>query len=197
VNISSSYGILQKRGELKGEGNAEISMANITSFLYLEDQFIQGTLNTTFTLNGTVDVPQITGSIRVSDGSYENVRSGTILKDINLLASIKQDRLLIEKAEAIDGEKGKISLKGWIHKSALTQKKLVLSPGSGSTSVSGDEIVLAGKGFNAQVEEQFKQQNQNLNYGWIDKMERNFAVPQQAMQQFLKDGALSLEGGAL
>ena len=61
----------------------------------------------------------------------------------------------------------------------------------------GDEIVLAGKGFNAQVEEQFKQQNQNLDYGWIDRMEQKLAVSQEAMRQFLNAGDLSDAGGAL
>jgi hypothetical protein len=105
--------------------------------------------------------------------------------------------VLEEQTDWILVEVPERALKGWVHRSALTQKKLVLRSGSGSTNVSGDEIVLAGKGFNAQVEEKFKQQNQNLNYGWLDKMEQNFAVPQQSMQQFLKDGALSVEGGAL
>ena len=89
------------------------------------------------------------------------------------------------------------NLKGWVHRSALTQKKIQLSSGSGASSVSGDEIVLAGKGFNAQVEEQFKQQNQNLDYGWIDQMEQKLAVSQEAMRQFLNAGDLSDAGGAL
>lgn len=124
-------------------------------------------------------------------------KPGPLAKIEVTLAYGERVNVLEEQTDWILVEVPGSSLKGWVHKSALTQKKLVLRSGSGSTGVSGDEIVLAGKGFNAQVEEKFKQQNQNLNYGLIDKMEQNFAVPQQVIQQFLIDGALSIGGGAL
>lgn len=89
------------------------------------------------------------------------------------------------------------SLKGWVHKSALSTKKLVLQTGSTSTSASTDEIVLAGKGFNAQVEERYKQANQELNYARIDQMEREFIVSPQSIHQFLQEGGLQTEGGTL
>jgi hypothetical protein len=89
------------------------------------------------------------------------------------------------------------SLKGWVHKSALSTKKLALQTGSASTGASADEIVLAGKGFNAQVEEQYKQANQELNYARIDQMEREFIVSPLAIQQFLEEGGLQAEGGTL
>ena len=85
---------------------------------------------------------------------------------------------------------------GWIHSSVLTSKKIVLNPGAADvqTSASSDELALAGKGFNKQVENEFKGKNPNINYAWIDRMEK-FVVSQKRIKQFLKEGKLAPEGG--
>lgn len=80
---------------------------------------------------------------------------------------------------------------GWVHLSALTHKKIVLSAGTADVeqAASSDEVALAGKGFNKQVEGEFKSKNQHLDYAWIDKMER-FSVSQQQIEQFVREGDL-------
>lgn len=85
---------------------------------------------------------------------------------------------------------------GWIHTSVLTSKKIVLNPGAADvqTSASGDELALAGKGFSKQVENEFREKNPNINYAWIDRMEK-VVVSQKQSKQFLKEGDLSPEGG--
>jgi hypothetical protein len=88
------------------------------------------------------------------------------------------------------------SVKGWIHSSALTPKKIVLKAGTEDVEVgtSGEEIALAGKGFNQQVESEFRAKNSNLDFIWIDRMEK-YVVSEKRMKQFLKEGELSSEGG--
>jgi len=89
------------------------------------------------------------------------------------------------------------AVKGWIHSSALTPKKIVLKAGTEDVEVgtSGEEIALAGKGFNEQVESEFRAKNSNLDFTWIDRMER-YVVSEKQMKRFLKEGELSCEGGA-
>jgi SH3-like domain-containing protein len=86
--------------------------------------------------------------------------------------------------------------KGWIHSSSLTPKKIVLKAGTEDVEVdaSGEEIALAGKGFNKQVESEFRAENSNLDYTWIDKMGK-CVVSEREMKQFLKEGELFCEGG--
>jgi SH3-like domain-containing protein len=88
-------------------------------------------------------------------------------------------------------------LSGWIHNSALTKKKIALRAGSEVAEVSDSEIVIAGKGFTEQVEEEFKLENQEIDYTWIDRMEGEFVISQEEIQDFLKEGDLSPEGGTL
>ncbi|MBW1744052.1 MAG: SH3 domain-containing protein [Deltaproteobacteria bacterium] len=89
------------------------------------------------------------------------------------------------------------AVKGWIHSSALTPKKVVLKAGTEDVEVgtSGEEIALAGKGFNEQVESEFRAENSNLDFTWIDRME-TYVVSEKQMKRFLKEGELSCEGGA-
>jgi len=62
---------------------------------------------------------------------------------------VLEDRGAWKKVVVPDGR-----IQGWIHASALTTKKIALQAGKADvkTSVTGDELALAGKGFNATVE---------------------------------------------
>ena len=78
---------------------------------------------------------------------------------------------------------------GWMHHSALTKKKIVMKAGAADVDqyATSDELSLAGKGFNEEVEDAFKAQNADVDFGWIDRME-GFTVSQSEMVQFLKAG---------
>jgi len=88
------------------------------------------------------------------------------------------------------------STQGWMHSSALSMKKIVLKPGASDVeqAASSDELTLAGKGFNQQVEEDFKSQNPEVDFTWINRMEKT-VISQNQIQTFIKEGKLSPEGG--
>jgi len=87
---------------------------------------------------------------------------------------------------------------GWMHASALTTKRIALKAGQTSvrTGATQDELALAGKGFNEQVEAAFKKENRNLDYSWINRME-TFKVSPELMNAFLAHGNVvpPAEGG--
>jgi hypothetical protein len=85
-------------------------------------------------------------------------------------------------------------VQGWIHASALTDANLGLRSGSGQapSSVSGQEMALAGKGFNAQVEKQYRQTHGG-DFASVDRMERNAITPARLMA-FLKEGGVTPRG---
>jgi uncharacterized protein YgiM (DUF1202 family) len=86
---------------------------------------------------------------------------------------------------------------GWMHSSALTTKKIVLKAGAqdAKQAASSNEVALAGKGFNADVEREFKAKHKEVDFAWIDHMEK-IVVSSAKMQEFVQAGALSPEGGA-
>jgi hypothetical protein len=87
---------------------------------------------------------------------------------------------------------------GYIHESAVSSKKIKLSAGStvaGGGSATAEEVTLAGKGFNSQVEKSYGAQNASANFAAVDAMERR-SVPESAVLEFLRAGGLLPQGGA-
>jgi hypothetical protein len=87
------------------------------------------------------------------------------------------------------------STNGWMHSSALSQKKIILKPGASDAqqAASSDEITLAGKGFNQQVEKDFKSRNPEVDYTWVNKMEKT-TISQGQILVFIKEGQLTPKG---
>jgi hypothetical protein len=86
---------------------------------------------------------------------------------------------------------------GWLHESALSEDELAMVSGTidASTGASGEEIALAGKGFNDQVENEYQKKHGDLDYTWVDLMEKMVISPEQA-EDFLVAGQIQpAEGG--
>jgi SH3-like domain-containing protein len=82
---------------------------------------------------------------------------------------------------------------GWLHESALSQKPIAMRAGTSdaATGVSSDEVALAGKGFNEQVENKLKAEGK-LDYTWVDRMSA-FEVSAEQIVEFRQQG--NLPGG--
>ncbi|MFH1844384.1 MAG: SH3 domain-containing protein [bacterium] len=87
---------------------------------------------------------------------------------------------------------------GWIHESALTEKRIELTSSDSDlrAHTTADELALAGKGFNAEVEAEFKDQNQDVDFSWVDWMENVWVTDEQSVE-FLDTGEVTdSQGGA-
>ena len=82
---------------------------------------------------------------------------------------------------------------GWLNSSALTTRRVLLQAGgSVQQSASSSEVALAGKGFNKEIEDKYRQET-NLDYSWVDRMEQLAVTPEQ-VAAFVRAGGL--QGGA-
>ena len=140
--------------------------------------------------------PQKTMSVQIKEGQVRSTPSflGTIVAKLSYgdRVEVVQDQGTWKKVAVRGGAQG------WMHASALTTKSIVLKAGAGNvqTSATSGEIALAGKGFSEEVEKQYKKLNSNLDYAWVDRMER-FRVSPEESEAFLKQGKLVPgEGGA-
>jgi hypothetical protein len=117
-------------------------------------------------------------------------------KIITTIAYAKQVQVVEEQGDWMKVIPAGSSTEGWMHTSALTKKKIILKAGEEDVALaaSSDEVALAGKGFNAEVEKEFKAQNSEVDYNAVDKMEK-IVISQNQMQAFLTKGGLSPEGG--
>jgi hypothetical protein len=132
------------------------------------------------------------------------VRTGKLREQPSFLGKIvaevsygDQLRILREQGEWVMG-RSPSGRQGWIHVSALTDDQIVLAAGTGEvqTGASGDELALAGKGFNAQVEAEYRAQNREIDFAWVDRMEK-FTVSPEEMIGFLKTGQVTPPAGGV
>jgi len=90
------------------------------------------------------------------------------------------------------------SEEGWMHASALTPKRIVFS--SGQTEAGGggggEDLALAGKGFNKELEVEFRGARKDLDYLWVDRMEAVTVAPGEIVE-FVRDGGLKTPQGGM
>ncbi|MGA1863818.1 MAG: translocation/assembly module TamB domain-containing protein [bacterium] len=105
---------IPSEGKIEGKASAEFNLDILPVLFNLEDQVFQGILNLAVSVEGEVKAPKISGNIYIANGTYENPNTGTILKDIRISIIGQEQKLVLEKAQATDGEKGRISAQGWL-----------------------------------------------------------------------------------
>ena len=129
-------------------------------------------------------------SVQVRDGQLRN-RASFLGAVVGTVAY--GDRVTVNQTQAGWCEVSLAGKTGWIHESALTPKKVVLASGTTDArvqSVGSEEVALAGKGFSKEVEAEYKKQNQNVDYTWVDWMGQQ-TVATERLIAFLKQGNLA------
>lgn len=80
---------------------------------------------------------------------------------------------------------------GWLHGSALSGSKESLRITSGKASRAGtvadNEVALAGKGFDKNVEAAYRKEHRQLRYDLMDRVER-ITVPEAEVKKFAEAG---------
>jgi hypothetical protein len=84
--------------------------------------------------------------------------------------------------------------KGFVHISAMSSKKVILSSGKvPKGTVNASDVVLAGKGFSKATEDEYAKINSGSNFQAVNVVE-TLKVPESELLAFLKDGQLA-QGG--
>ncbi len=80
---------------------------------------------------------------------------------------------------------------GWIHKSAVLEKKVQLSSkmGQAGSGASKEEIELAGRGFTKDVEEHYRSEHRDLEFSHVDNIEALQMDP-EAVAAFASAGSV-------
>lgn len=120
---------------------------------------------------------------------------GSVVATVNYADRLK---IIETKGAWVKASNLKNNATGWVHISALTSK--TLAPKSGAKlapkSVSTGELSAAEKGFTEQIERDYRQKNKDIDFTWVDRMEKIKISPQQSAS-FLKEGQIKFaEGGA-
>lgn len=136
-------------------------------------------------------------SVQVREAQVRSA-PGFLSKILATVPYTEQVSVLEEKADWVHVQTENGAIDGWMHNTALTSKRLKLS-GSGpdaQLAVSSEEQALAGKGFNSDVEKQFKERNKSADFADVDKMEK-LNIPPETIKRFLVEGEVkTAQGGA-
>jgi hypothetical protein len=132
------------------------------------------------------------------------VREGQLRAQPSFLSALVANLAYGERVQTL-GEQGswrQVSTSqgatGWMHVSSLTAKRVVLQSGQGMAGggASGEEMALAGKGFNKEVEADFATHNRGADFATVNKMEQSYRFTPQQLTAFVQEGGLTpAEGG--
>jgi hypothetical protein len=122
-------------------------------------------------------------------------RENAVRGECRFFAPVKL-KVLLGDQMTVKGRKGDwylVSAKGvngCIHKSAVESRSFATAGrGAASGGTSADEVSLAGKGFNPQVEAGYRKSNKNLNYAAVDEIIR-IQVNEKVLESFVLQGGL-------
>ncbi len=151
-------------------------------------------------------LPAVLTAILVAGVAFAATETVTVIVK---KTSIRRDRQFYAPtlAEGVLGEsftvtsKGngwvKVSTKageGWLHESAVSTRKVAASSqGASGGKVDDRDVANASKGFNPQVESQYRKNNPSANYAAVDRMEK-LEANDAAVASFVRDGNIQPRG---
>jgi translocation and assembly module TamB len=100
------------------EGAGQI--ADIEELLPLGEDRVAGRFSLDVNLAGTVAQPRAGGTLRVSEGRYESMATGTILDNVALELVGERERFVLQNLQATDGEGGQMSAHGSVDLAAIS-----------------------------------------------------------------------------
>jgi len=142
--------------------------------------FVTGLAAAQLSVGSTVYVATKTTALKSSTGFFASTRGTLNYGDRAIVLRISGR--FAEVRSALNS-----SLSGWTPSGNLSVRQII----SGNTnSVSANEVALAGKGFNQEVEDAYRNQG-NLNYADVDVVEA-ITVSEDDLRRFLEEGRLSM-----
>lgn len=78
---------------------------------------------------------------------------------------------------------------GWVHKTAVVTRKVRLKDIKAAEKTRHDEVALAGKGFNPEVESSYKEKHPEAGYHLVDKIEAK-KISEEELELFIREGRL-------
>lgn len=139
----------------------------------------------------------VSASAAFAETARVSTKEAVIRDDCRFLSPVKGrlnygDELEISSREGDWLKVRSKNIKGCIHKNAVTEKQVELSgTSSKGSSASGDEVALAGKGFNPEVERSYRSKHPELDFRTVDSIE-GYGVSDRTLESFISRGGLNL-----
>ncbi len=142
------------------------------------------------------------GAIAATETVTVIVKKTSIRRDRQFYAATLVEAALGDSFGVLAREKGWVKVgtrsgEGWLHESAVTAKKVVASSqGPAGGAVDDRDVAHAGKGFNPQVESEYRKKNPQANFAAVDRMEK-LGASDQAVAALAGAGHLPPRGAGM
>jgi translocation and assembly module TamB len=118
VMVSEPVGFnVPAKSPLKGSAKGQLGLDILNDILAASGNQIRGQVDLSVQAGGTIDTPQVAGTVKFLNGEYENLKLGTSLESIEILTSFNMDQFILDKLSAKTPKDGTISAKGTLKKS--------------------------------------------------------------------------------
>ena len=123
-------------------------------------------------------------------------RENTVREECRFLAPAKAKVQFGDELEvtAREGDWFRVKFrnaKGCIHKNAIRERTTALTDTSGKGyRATGDEVALAGKGFNSEVEKSYRGKHPELDYHAVESIEA-YRLSDESLKAFIAAGGLN------
>ncbi len=156
-------------------------------------------LNRSSLLIATVAIVTSSASSAAAESIYVKVKSTKLRSQPSFISSTSGSLSYGDQVDKVESEGSWIKVRtrakavGYLHESSVSESRIVLSSGSahGSKPDSAD-VVLAGKGFSAEVEKSYASSHRELNFSAVNAMER-IVISDKELSDFSKDGGIGKE----
>jgi len=152
-------------------------------------------------LSGLIFPEIALGATEAPKAMYVKLKESKVRAEPSHLSSVVSTVRYGEAVQPLDAEpsKGWFKVKalkgsGYLHLSAVTPKKVVISGAKVNQNADRADLVMAGKGFSLKVEKKYAAQNSTLNFSAVNQMEK-LIIADKDLKSFAKEGQLSLSGG--
>lgn len=105
---------LAKRGAVSGGLTWRGPLASLAAFVDIGHQRFGGGTHVALSMRGDISAPRISGEATVENGFYENINTGTILKNISARLEGSESQSLAFTLDGTDGGEGKVAAQGRI-----------------------------------------------------------------------------------
>ncbi len=139
--------------------------------------------------------PLIFISFAQSEDFYVQVKHTTVRSAPQYWAAKVAQVSYGDRLTKVSGDEGWLKVKtvggsqGFVHSSAITSRRIVFTANSKGQNFSSSDVVLAGKGFNSDVESRYANSTNGVDYRAVDTVE-SLKVPDSAVSEFRAQGKL-------
>ncbi len=100
------------QGLIKGHVTANLDLGVLPAWFSMEGLRLSGRLSSDLSLSGSVASPLVEGHVRINDGTCDVLQSGSVFREVEVLARVSGNDLILDYARAVDGRGGSLEAQG-------------------------------------------------------------------------------------